>query len=105
MGFLLDTSSSVMCSHSGQATPTVPNPRVRVNSQPTVTQSAPYTVAGCPFNVSGSPVPCVTGQWVSAAVRVKSGGVPVLTQESVAITAPNGVPLVVTSTQVRVKGM
>jgi hypothetical protein len=32
--------------------------------------AAPYVIAGCPFNVSGAPVPCVTGQWVVAALRV-----------------------------------
>ena len=43
------------------ATPTAPNPRVLVSGQPIVTMAAPYVVAGCPFNVSGGPVPCVTG--------------------------------------------
>jgi len=38
-----------MCSHGGQAQPTVPNPRVTVSGQPTVTVSGPYLVAGCAF--------------------------------------------------------
>jgi hypothetical protein len=103
-GFLLHVGASLICSHGGQAQPTSPNPRVRVGGQPIVTQAAPYTVAGCPFNVSGGPVPCVTAQWVTAAIRVRAGGVPVLLQDSQAITAPNGVPLTVVATQVRVKG-
>ena len=69
-GFLLHPGATVLCAHGGQAQPTAPNPRVKVGGQPVVTQAAPYTVAGCPFNVSGAPVPCVTAQWVTAALRV-----------------------------------
>jgi len=105
MGFLLHVGATVICSHGGQASPTAPNPRVKVSSQPIVTQSAPYTVAGCPFATPGGPLPCVTAQWVTGAVRVKADGMPVLLQESQAITAPNGVPLNVLVTQPRVKGL
>lgn len=103
-GFLLHVGATVMCSHSGQGQPTSPFPRVRVGGQPVVTQSAPYTVAGCPFATPGGPMPCVTANWVTAAVRVRVGGMPVLLQDSQAITVPNGVPLNVVTTQVRVKG-
>jgi uncharacterized Zn-binding protein involved in type VI secretion len=105
MGFLLHVGATIICSHGGQAMPTAPNPRVKVSSQPIVTQSAPYTVAGCPFATPGGPLPCVTAQWVTGAVRVKADGLPVLLQESQAITAPNGVPLNVLVTQPRVKGL
>ena len=103
-GFLLHSGATVLCAHAGQAQPTAPNPRVKVSGQPVTTQAAPYTVAGCPFNVSGAPVPCVTAQWVTAALRVRAGGLPVLLQDSQAICAPNGTPLSIVMTQVRVKG-
>ena len=103
-GFLLHSGATVLCAHAGQAQPTAPNPRVTVSGQPVVTQAAPYTVAGCPFNVSGAPVPCVTATWVTAAIRVRAGGLPVLLQDSQAICAPNGTPLSIVMTQVRVKG-
>ena len=103
-GFLLHSGATVLCAHAGQAQPTAPNPRVTVSGQPVVTQAAPYTVAGCPFNVSGAPVPCVTATWVTAALRVRAGGLPVLLQDSQAICAPNGTPLSIVMTQVRVKG-
>jgi hypothetical protein len=103
-GFLLHVGATVLCSHGGQAQPTVPNPRVRVSGQPIVTQPAPYAVAGCPFNVGVTPVPCVTAQWVTAAVRVRADGMPVLLQDSQAITVPNGTPLNIIATQVRVRG-
>jgi uncharacterized Zn-binding protein involved in type VI secretion len=84
--------------------PTSPNPRVLVSGMPIVMQPAPYTVAGCPFNVSGAPSPCVTAQWVTAAVRVTSNGMPVLLMDSQAICAPNGTPLMILSAQTRVIG-
>ncbi len=105
-GYLLHLGATVMCSHAGQAMPTAPNPRVMVSSQPVVTQTTTYTVAGCLFTTpAGAPLPCVTAQWVMGAMRVKAGGMPVLLQDSQAITVPNGVPLTVSVTQVRVKGM
>lgn len=104
-GFLLHVGATVMCAHAGQAQPTAPNPRVMVGGQPVVTQAAPYTVAGCPFNVSGAPSPCVTAQWVTGATRVFAGGQPVLLQDSQAVCTPNGTPLTITVTQVRVRGM
>ena len=104
-GYVLHVGATIQCSHGGQAQATAPNPRVKVGGQMVVTQSAPHTVAGCPFNVSGSPVPCVTAQWVTAALRVKAGGIPVLLQDSQAICAPNGTPLLTVSTQTRVRGM
>ncbi len=103
-GYLLHVGATVICSHGGQAQATVPNPRVRVGGQPIVTQGAPYTVAGCPFSTPGGPMPCVTASWVTAAVRVRASGQPVLLQDSQAITTPNGVPLNVLVTQVRVRG-
>jgi hypothetical protein len=105
-GFLLHVGATVMCAHGGQAMPTAPAPRVRVSSQPVATQSAPYSVAGCPFTTpAGSPMPCVTAAFSVAALRVKADGMPVLLQDSQAVTAPNGVPLMATVTQPRVKGM
>ena len=104
-GPLLHVGATVMCAHGGQAQPTAPNPRVLVSGQPIVTQPAPYAIAGCPFNVSGAPVPCVTAQWVTAATRVLSNGAPILLFDSQAVCVPNGTPLMITVTQTRVIGM
>src|SRR5262249_49452118 len=105
-GFLLHVGATVLCAHAGQAQPTVSNPRVKVGGQPVVTQTSPYTIAGCTFppppTANG---PCVTAQWVTAATRVRAGGVPVLLQNSQAICAPTGTPLNIVVTQLRVKGM
>jgi hypothetical protein len=49
-------------------------------------------------------MPCVTANWVTAAVRVRAGGMPVLLQDSQAVTVPNGTPVNIVATQVRVRG-
>jgi hypothetical protein len=103
-GYLLSSGSTLICAHAGQAQPTAPSPRVKVDSQPVVTQSCTYTISGCPNIVGTANVPCVTGQWVSAAARVKAGGVPVLLQDSQSVCTPNGTPMTIVNTQMRVKG-
>lgn len=103
-GYVLHAGATVLCAHGGQATPTAPSPRVTVGGQPATTLSGPYTVAGCPF-APGGPVPCVTAQWTVGATRVRAGGAPVLLQDSQAVCAPNGTPVTIASTQVRVKAV
>ena len=104
-GYLLHQGATVLCAHGGQAQPTTPFPRVKVSGQAVVTQPNPHTVSGCPFTTpAGSPMPCVTAQWSTGAVRVKAGGLPVLLQDSQAICTPNGTPVNIVATQVRVKG-
>jgi hypothetical protein len=105
-GPLLHVGATVLCAHAGQAQPTVPNPRVLIGGQPTVTLAAPYIVAGCalppPPAANG---PCVTAQWVTAATRVFSNGQPLLLMDSQAICAPTGTPLVPVVVQPRVTGV
>jgi hypothetical protein len=105
-GFLLQVGATVMCMHGGQAQPTVPNPRVKVLQQPTVTIAGPYQIAGCTFPppLAGNG-PCVTAQFLSAAARVKSNLQPLLLFDSQAICAPTGTPLQITATQIRVKAI
>lgn len=101
-GFLVHVGAQVLCAHGGQATPTVPNPRVMVSGQPTVTIAAPYVVAGCAFPPPpGGNGPCVTAQWLMGTVRVTSNGQPLVVQSSQAICAPTGTPLMILLTQVR----
>lgn len=105
-GFLLHLGATVMCAHTGQATPVAPNPRVLVGGQPTVPMTSLYTVAGCllPPPPSGNG-PCVTAQYVTAATRVLSNGVPLLLIDSQAICVPTGTPLLPVVTQTRVTGI
>ena len=90
--------------HGGQAQATVPNPRVKVSSQMTVQMPNPWLIAACPFTTPAAvPLPCLTAQWVTAATRVKSGGMPLLLQDSQAVCAPNGTGVNIVVTQIRVK--
>jgi hypothetical protein len=103
-GFLLHVGAVVTCLHAGQAVPVVPNPRVLVSTQPTVTMTAPWAIAGCTF-VPPAPGPCVTAKWVLGATRLTSLGQPLLLMDSQAICAPTGLKVLVVSAQVRVTGI
>jgi uncharacterized Zn-binding protein involved in type VI secretion len=101
--FILNLGASVLCMHGAPASPTSPNPRVRVAGQPVATMPGPWTIAGCPFNVGVTLVPCVAGQFVTGALRVRVGGFPVLLQDSQAVCIPNGTGVTVVATQTRVR--
>lgn len=105
-GFLLHVGAQVLCSHLGQAQPTVPNPRVTVSGQPIVNMTSPYVIAGCllppPIIANG---PCVTAQWITGSTRITSNGQPILLMDSQAICVPTGTPLLVLFAQTRVTGM
>jgi hypothetical protein len=47
----------------------------------------------------------VIGNWVTASLRIKVMGLPVLLQDSQAICVPTGTPLTVILAQPRVRGM
>jgi hypothetical protein len=104
-GCLLHQGATVLCSHGGQAQPTMPDPRVSVGGMPIVTIAAPYVIAGCPFVPTGGNGPCVTGQWLVGATRVLASGQPVVLQSNLSICTPTGTPMLVVLTQTRVAGM
>ncbi len=109
MSFLLTTASVVTCTHGAPATTTPASPRVLLSGAPAVVATDPNFVAGCPFNVSGSPMPCVKVQWMVPATRVLINGQPAVLSTSVgqglaATQAPQGPPIV-SVVQPRVKGM
>jgi hypothetical protein len=101
-GFLLHVGATVLCSHAGQAQPTVPNPRVLVSGQPTVAISSPYVIAGCAFPPPpAGNGPCVTAQFMTSAMRVMSTAGPLLLLDSQALCVPTGTPLMIVMTQMR----
>ena len=105
MAYLLMQGATILCAHGGQAQPVVANPSVKVNGQPTVTQSSVYMISACPFILVLVPCPCVTAQWTTGATRVKSNGLPLLLSDSQATCVPNGTPVNILTTQTRVKGL
>ena len=100
-GPILHMGATVICTHGGQAIPTVPSPMVLVSGMPIATITAPYAVAGCPF-VPPANGPCVTGQRIVGTVRVLSQGQPIAIQSGVSICAPTGTPLLPVAAQTRV---
>jgi hypothetical protein len=104
-GFVLHVGATVQCAHGGQAQPTVPMPRVKVMGQPVTTQ-LPYAIAGCANPPPPAQVgPCVTATWLTAAMRVKAMGQPLLLQDSQSTCVPTGTPLMIAVTQTRVKAI
>lgn len=105
-GPLLHVGATVLCSHGGQAQPTVPNPVVTVSGQPTVTAAAPWLVSACPLPPPpAGNGPCVSAQFVTAATRVTSNGQPLLLLDSQAMCAPTGTPLPAVASQMRAIAM
>ena len=100
-GPALHLGAVVMCSHAGPAQPMAPFPRVLLSGQPVVTLASPYAVVGCSLTAVPSP-PCVTGQWLSGAVRVIAGGVPVAVATGASTCVPTGTPLLPATVQPRV---
>lgn len=97
----LHVGAVVTCTHAGTATPVAPFPRVLLSGQPAVTLASPYAVVGCALTGTPNP-PCVTGQWLSGAVRVLAGGVPLATMAGSSTCVPTGTPMLPVSAQPRV---
>ncbi|GII88903.1 hypothetical protein Ssi03_68930 [Sphaerisporangium siamense] len=98
-GNLLHVNATVMCPHGGRAIARPARSGVLVEGQPVVTLADFHTITGCPFNVSGTPRPCVTVQWAGASTRLRAAGSPVLLRDSPAIChsaerIPQGSPLI-----------
>jgi len=83
MPAILTTLSTAQCPHGGtvQLTTTA-NTVVQIDGGYALLESDIHTVAGCTFNVSGSPSPCVTVQWSCGSTQVKVNQVGVLTSSS-----------------------
>lgn len=103
-GYFVHLGATVTCLHSGTAQPVVVNPRVKVSGQPIVVQTSSYAIASCSLATSGGPF-CASAQWIKAAARIKSNGVPVVLQDSQAVCQTTGTGVLVQMTQLRVKGM
>ncbi len=97
----LHLGAVVTCSHAGPAQPLAPFARVLVSGQPLVTIASPYAVTGCALTGSPNP-PCVTGQWLTGAVRVLAGGAPVASLAGSSTCVPTGTPMLPISAQPRV---
>lgn len=90
-GQVLTRGATIVCAHqTGVASPAAPNPRPRawVSGQPVVTLNELYSVA-----CSNPASPCATASWLTGALRVTSGGQPLVLTTSQSLTSA-GVALV-----------
>ena len=108
MPALLTAASTLTCPHGGTIAAT-PGATHAVIDAPILRGSDTFVVAGCAFNISGVPSPCVSVSWVQTATRVKHGGDFALNEASVglclaATEAPQGAVLIV-ATQAKGSGL
>ncbi len=95
---IMNLGCTIMCPHGGQATAIPSNTQVQVGGFALLVSDT-MIIAGCPFNVSGAPMPCLTIQWLAPATRTTVNGTPVLLQTSIglclnAFGAPQGTAIV-----------
>lgn len=105
---ILDLGCTIQCPHGGQATVSPGNVDVRVGGNVALLATDTMTISGCSFNVSGSPVPCVTIQWTDEAALNTVDTTPVLLETSLGMClngagAPQGTATV-NGVQTKVSG-
>jgi hypothetical protein len=107
-GFLIDAGATILCPHGGSVTLVPSATRVTLGGQPPLLADDALTIAGCAFNVSGSPSPCMEIQWLEPAAAISiEGGAPILSSSIGVCKNAAGVPqgtAVVTGFQTRVQG-
>jgi hypothetical protein len=102
-GFVVTSTATVTCTHQGKAIPTVPASRVSIMGMPAVTVAVPYAIAACPLpTITPGALPCATGKFTVAALRVTSMGAPLVIVGSASICAPTAQPMLIGATQTRV---
>lgn len=96
-GFILTATSTVLCTHGGQAVLTTSNVRLMIDNAPALLETDIHAVAGCPFQIpigtGTKPSPCVRIEWSGGAAMLKVNGAGVLVQSSVGkCISPEGAP-------------
>ena len=109
-GYILTTSSQVMCMHGGTASLTTSNTKMKVDSSPALLESDVHSVAGCSFTLPGpKPSPCIRIEWTAGATMCKNDGTKVLIQSSVGkcISAEGAIQglAIVAQTQMKAQAM
>lgn len=91
--YVLTSRATIMCPHGGSATVTPTAVRAAVDGDPPLRTGDISTIAGCAFNVSGAPSPCVRIEWMLPATRVTIEGAAPLLHTSVGLcTSGAGAP-------------
>jgi hypothetical protein len=105
-GQILTTSSTITCTHGGQAILLTANAKVTVDGAPALLESDVHPVVGCPFTVGPKYSPCIRIEWTAGATKVTINQTKVLVKSSIgkcinAEGAPQGVALIL-NTQMKV---
>ena len=103
---VLTQAARIMCPHGGQAVVVPQNPTIQIAGSPVLVQTDVFTIAGCTFNISGAPAPCLNVTWTAAAVSTSVNNIPVLLASSVGLCmgGSGAVPAVVAPGQVQILG-
>jgi hypothetical protein len=106
-GPVLTAASTVQCAHLGRGTPSSPNPRITILGVPVVTIATQYAIAACTFPAmtGGNSPPCVSGSFTTASTRVLTNTGFLLLADSQGTSLPNGTPLVVVPSQIKVNAI
>ena len=99
-GFVVQQGATVVCTHFGQAEPSVSNPRVTLGGSAAIGLPPPWRVDSCS---PPSGPPCATAQWTTGSARVTSMGQPLVIQGGAATCLPTGATLTVITVQNRVR--
>jgi hypothetical protein len=106
MAYILNDAIKGSCSHGGNASAIVGNPRVKLGGSAVLTIASQLSIAGCSNNPSGtSPIPCTLAMYAVGAARVKCMGMAVLLDSSSSTNIPTGASTTITKVQSRVKGL
>lgn len=103
---MVDAGATITCPHGGTGTPIATATRVAVGGKPPLLATDTVVIAGCGFNVSGAPSPCLQVQWVMPSTRLQVQQTPVVLSSSVGLAvnaagAPQG-PITLAGFQTRV---
>ena len=84
-GYLVTTSTSLLCPHAGKVTITSANESVLTADGPLCTASDTFAVAACQLT-QAQLSPCLSVGWLAPATRVFIGGKPALLTPSATLT-------------------
>jgi hypothetical protein len=98
-GQILTISSTVTCTHGGQAILLTSNTKVTVDGTPALLESDIHPVVGCPFTVGPKYSPCIRIEWTAGAAKVTINETKVLVRSSIgkcinAEGAPQGIAMI-----------
>lgn len=104
---LLTTATVMMCPHGGTVSSISANTRANAGGSAILRTSDTFTIAGCTFQISGAPHPCMQVQWMGAG-RVNAAGGTALNQSFVGLCtaadqAPQGT-VIISGNQATVSG-